>query len=132
VPGIEVDYLQRLNVVKMMDIFVGLPGVIFGDDTDTLRRQVYGKAGAFRPKYINKGDPYNGIEYRASSNWWLRKAQYMEFVFSATEFAVKAAKRADILAQATAHSTTIINAINTGDNMVAASLNEYFINLLRK
>lgn len=52
------------TLTKFLDITLGLPSLIWDDDQE--RRQLYGKAGTFRPK------PY-GMEYRTLSNRWLRK-----------------------------------------------------------
>jgi len=54
--------MECCDLVKMLDVFLGLYSLTF--DTDTERRSLYGKAGAFRPK------PY-GVEYRVLSNAWL-------------------------------------------------------------
>lgn len=58
--------------VKELDASVGMACRMF--DTDDTRRQLYGKAGAYRPK------PY-GLEYRVPSNAWLRDRRLMEWVF---------------------------------------------------
>lgn len=49
-------------MVRQMDFYLGLPSVLW--DRDEKRRQMYGKAGAFRPKSY-------GAEYRSLSNKWL-------------------------------------------------------------
>lgn len=49
-------------LTKQMDYILGIPSILL--DKDDKRRQMYGKAGAFRPK------PY-GVEYRVLSNFWL-------------------------------------------------------------
>lgn len=46
-------------------------------DNDTLRAQLYGQPGAFRPK------PY-GMEYRVLSNAWLRQPITQQYVYDAT------------------------------------------------
>jgi hypothetical protein len=50
------------EVVKQLDILLGLNTLIW--DPDNRRRNLYGKAGAFRPKHY-------GVEYRVPSNVWL-------------------------------------------------------------
>ncbi len=63
---------------KQMDCFVAGPLLRFEGDDGKVRRQLYGKAGAFRPK------PY-GVEYRASSNVWLSDTSLMYKMYSATK-----------------------------------------------
>jgi hypothetical protein len=67
------------TLVKQLDSYLGLPSLLF--DRDTLRRKMYGQAGAFRPK------PY-GVEYRVLSNAWLLNENRMRFVFNQTTRAV--------------------------------------------
>lgn len=62
-----------------MDYFLGLPSII--KDRDRKRREMYGTAGAFRPK------PY-GMEYRVLSNFWLRTNTLKTWVFDATHEAL--------------------------------------------
>ena len=50
------------NFVKVLDLTLGLPSVII--EGPNKRRELYGRAGAFRPK------PY-GVEYRTPSNFWI-------------------------------------------------------------
>lgn len=66
------------SIVKEMDVFLGLPSVLF--DKDARRREMYGKAGAYRPK------PY-GVEYRVLSNVWLRTEELTHFVVNASKTA---------------------------------------------
>jgi hypothetical protein len=46
-------------------------------DSDTNRRRMYGKPGAFRPKKY-------GVEYRVLSNAWLKHQKIQEWIFEAT------------------------------------------------
>lgn len=58
---------------KQMDFYLGLPSVLF--DGDTRRREMYGKAGAYRPKSY-------GVEYRTLSNAWLKSEELIRWVFA--------------------------------------------------
>lgn len=76
--GPEADAtVQRM--VKLMDIFLGVPSVLLDKDKD--RRSMYGKAGAFRYKSY-------GFEYRSLSNFWIRDKELMAWVFRNTELAI--------------------------------------------
>jgi len=52
-----------LILVRLCDLFLGIPSIVI--DTDSRRRELYGKAGAFRFKAY-------GFEYRTLSNFWLQ------------------------------------------------------------
>jgi hypothetical protein len=69
------------TLVKQLDAYLGLPSLLF--DNDTKRRKMYGAAGAYRPK------PY-GVEYRVLSNAWLLTEARQRFVFNQTVKAVNA------------------------------------------
>lgn len=63
-----VDRTKNDTVVKLFDIYIGLPlSVIFNDPGQWLRRRYYGQAGEYRQQEYNTdsgyGDPA-GIEYR--------------------------------------------------------------------
>jgi hypothetical protein len=73
------DGLDCLEIVKAMDLFVGCMMLEF--DTDVDRRQLYGKAGAFRKK------PY-GVEYRTASNMWIKSDESIRWAWEQTEKAV--------------------------------------------
>jgi hypothetical protein len=76
---IETD-LDPLEVVQAMDLFVGCPMIEF--DKDTGRRELYGKAGAFRKKSY-------GVEYRTASNAWIESEDRIRWAWAQTEKAVK-------------------------------------------
>ncbi len=65
--GIPIDNAEHMEIcaqfVKYLDATVGMFMTFI--DRDPRRRELYGKAGAFRPK------PY-GVEYRTPSNVWLK------------------------------------------------------------
>lgn len=62
----------RRQVIKAMDLFVGVPSVKM--DMNWARRELYGKAGAYRTASY-------GVEYRTPSNFWLRDAQYAQWAY---------------------------------------------------
>jgi hypothetical protein len=66
-------------VIKQLDFFLGLPSLVY--DSDTERREMYGKAGAYRSKSY-------GAEYRTLSNAWLQDEKLTSWVFRATNAAV--------------------------------------------
>ena len=68
-----------IRLIKNMDKFVGVPSLLY--DRDGKRRQLYGKAGAFRIK------PY-GVEYRTLSNKWLKNKALRRLVFKSTKRAI--------------------------------------------
>lgn len=58
----EIDENKQRIAGVMCDYFLGLPSLLL--DTDTRRRELYGKAGAMRAKGY-------GMEYRTLSNFWV-------------------------------------------------------------
>lgn len=61
-------------VARQMDYYLGVWSLLW--DKDPTRRQLYGKAGAFRPKSY-------GCEYRVMSNAWLRSNILINWVYEA-------------------------------------------------
>jgi len=62
-PSNEQHILNCCDMVKQLDWFLGAWSLLH--DPDPVRRKLYGKAGAYRPK------PY-GVEYRVLSNFWIK------------------------------------------------------------
>lgn len=71
--------LDKLEVIKAMDLFLGVKSTEL--DLDKRRRQLYGKAGAFRPKTY-------GVEYRVLSNFWIKDNTLTQWVWNQTEKAL--------------------------------------------
>lgn len=71
--------LNKLAVVKSMDVHLGIASVLMDDGED--RKQLYGKAGAFRPKNY-------GVEYRTLSNFWIFDPKLIAWVWRNTERAL--------------------------------------------
>jgi hypothetical protein len=75
-PTSDKAYIGFCNqVVQELDIYLGLPSLLW--DSDNRRRELYGKAGAYRPKHY-------GLEYRVLSNAWLKDDKLAKYVFQAT------------------------------------------------
>lgn len=64
-------------MVKQLDHSVGARSLLWEHKSGARRRELYGKAGAFRPK------PY-GVEYRTPSNCWVGNIAFMEVMFNDT------------------------------------------------
>lgn len=78
------DNDDPLLVVQCMDLFVGCQMLEFDDDKD--RRELYGKAGAFRKKSY-------GVEYRTASNAWIASDDRIQWAWDQTDKAVAFARR---------------------------------------
>ncbi len=69
------------QVARQMDYYLGIHSLLW--DGDATRRELYGKAGAFRPK------PY-GMEYRVLSNRWLSDDGPIRWVYNQAQLGVAA------------------------------------------
>lgn len=78
------DFDTQIETVKTMDIFLGMPSLLLDKDpTSQRRRELYGKAGAHRPK------PY-GIEYRAIGNFWVSHPKLTRLMWKLTRDGLEA------------------------------------------
>lgn len=102
-----VQDMDNIALIKAMDLFVGVPLVLFDDDTR--RRSLYGNAGAFRPKSY-------GVEYRTPSNAWLAQKRY-QWVFDQTTRAVQFVESGQSISDDL--GVAIQRAINTSDRALA-------------
>lgn len=77
------NQLGKLWVVRMMDLFVGVPSIFLDSDpTSPTRRKLYGRAGSHRPK------KEYGVEYRATGNFWLKSPALVGLMFDLCEFVI--------------------------------------------
>jgi len=77
------DPYGKVEIVKMMDIFMGVPSVIIDPDpTAPARRSLYGGAGAHRPKEY-------GVEYRALGNFWVASPSLVRLMYELADLVVR-------------------------------------------
>lgn len=107
--------IKPTRIIQFMDLFTGVPSVLM--DKGERRKQLYGKAGAFRDKSY-------GVEYRTLSNFWIFHPRLIEWVWDNTNKAVLAAKSKVQLAEDDAN--LIQNCINNNDKGMAESLVKKF------
>lgn len=74
------DEDKSVKLALAMDLMLGVPSILI--DKDDRRRNMYGKAGAFRFK------PY-GMEYRTLSNFWLVSEERLRWAYRQTIAAVE-------------------------------------------
>lgn len=101
------DTISRM-ICMAMDLYLGVPSVLL--DPDTERRELYGKAGAYRNK------PY-GIEYRTLSNFWIHSDVLRQWVYHASNKALMQADNANMLVR------------YFGDQMIQDCINESNVEL---
>lgn len=107
--------LCTMDLIRAMDIFIGLPSII--QEPDNERKTLYGKAGAFRFK------PYGG-EYRTISNYYLQSKDLTEWVFNNTQQAIEFVNRRNPISREEGEG--IQAAINLNDKELANTLCTYF------
>jgi len=100
---------DMVMIIKLMDLQAGVPSVRMDDGI--LRKELYGKRGAFRPK------PY-GLEYRTLSNFWVFDSRLVDWAWKATSLAVDAWRNKTI--NPDEDDAAILDAIDN-NNQAAAS-----------
>ena len=103
------DAYLSFEMIKAMDLFLGVPSVLL--DKDTKRRELYGKAGAMRIT------PF-GLEYRVLSNFWIFDEVLTKWVFDNT---IKAAEFINIQGFIS-NPEEIQECINTGNKKLALEI----------
>jgi hypothetical protein len=113
------DPYGKAEVIKMLDIFQGVPSILLDrDETAPLRRSLYGKAGAHRPK------PY-GVEYRALGNFWVTSPTLVDLMYRLSDVAVRLCGEGEsetIVKEV--DPKRVIQAINTSDVSLAKDIVE--------
>ncbi len=113
--GYDKEAIDPTYVIKLMDLFLGVPSVMM--DKGELRKELYGKAGAFREKSY-------GVEYRTLSNFWIFNDKLIEWVWDNTSKAITAAESQ--LAISDEDGFDIVSCINNNDKMLAEKLIKKF------
>lgn len=113
---IGADIQDIPEFIKRCDLFLAVPSQL--QDTGILRKQLYGKHGAFRQK------PY-GAEYRTLSNYWIFDEALIKWVWQNTQLALDAEHL-----KVDEDQEAIFAAIDDGDDNAAKYLiNKYNIPL---
>lgn len=89
------------RLARMLDETLGVYSILW--DKDDQRREMYGKAGSFRPKHY-------GMEYRTLSNKWIFNKKIMKFVYDGAMEAIE-----KVFTSSYEPDATIANIINTSD-----------------
>lgn len=77
------SFETKLELVKLLDCFVGLPFTLIDNDTTSLRRRkIYGSPSSHRPKDF-------GIEYRVLSSLWTTSPKTVGLIYDLSELAVQ-------------------------------------------
>ena len=81
----KIDKQMIFKALRLMDLYLAIPSLFI--DTDSFRRSLYGRAGAFRFK--DYSSVATGVEYRTLGPWWVDpkyQGKAIEWVFSTTQF----------------------------------------------
>ena len=83
------DGPEPVLMVYLLDLFLGVPSLWLDKDLSSPRRRnLYGKAGRYRPKSY-------GIEYRSLGNFWLNSPDLVDLVYDITMFCVSFIEKGD-------------------------------------
>lgn len=93
--------------IQAMDLFLAVPAVFMDDGIQ--RKELYGKAGAYRKK------PY-GFEYRTLSNFWIFSEDKIRWAFRNTERAI------DFDGDLAEEASAILDAVNNNSKEAAQYL----------
>ena len=118
----EDSNLDKRRLVQLMDLYLGVPSVIMDDDNQ--RRQLYGRAGAYR-------DTDYGLEYRTLSNFWLRSSELTAWAYTQTIRAVNRATQFGKPDGNKDHFTTFMGDYSLGTD-ITKSINKGNVNLAHK
>lgn len=79
------DPFEASNVIRMMDLFLGVPSIFLDTDiTSKERRKAYGLAGSHRVP-----EEGNRLEYRPLGNFWFSSPQHVELIYDLCDFVLQ-------------------------------------------
>jgi len=104
-----------IKLVKACDLFLGIPSILM--DPDSQRRELYGKAGAYRKK------PF-GVEYRTLSNFWIFSEETILWVYTQVSKALTFVADGNVILEK--HANLIQDCINKTDRNSIELLNECY------
>ncbi len=111
------DPYKVVEMVKLMDVFLGVPSIILDDTPESKERRVlYGKASAHRPKN------YPGGEARILSNFWIKSSQLIKWAYSGTEHCLKSVLDNQTVVSLGLEEKEIQRIINEADIVAAKQL----------
>ena len=110
--GGEADRGKNREIIQMCDYLLGIPSLLL--DTDDRRRQLYGKAGAYRSKSY-------GCEYRTLSNFWLFSDELMAWAYQGAKQAYERLPELEAFSRIVS-GTKVQEIINTGDKKAAETV----------
>lgn len=105
------DNMTSMELMKFFDTFVTLPALLIEPDNE--RREIYGKAGAFRIK------PY-GMEARTLSSYFASTKKLLEWVYTQTNEAIDAMNEYYTVEENLGNA--VEKAINNGDKEAAKEI----------
>lgn len=111
---ITVTNENQRAIAMMCDYLLGLPSML--EDTDTRRRELYGKAGACRLKSY-------GVEYRTLSNYWIWDAAMCATIHQRAQKAFDEHLRLEVY-QSLVPQHEVQEAINNNDVTTARAMLE--------
>jgi len=112
--GTKLTNAEKMLLGQACDLFLAVPSVL--QDSGELRKQLYGKAGAYRPKSY-------GMEYRVLSNYWIFDQKLSAWVYDAVERAIDFVQQGGSL---TDEEHLITDCINKNNKEIAHQLiNKY-------
>lgn len=116
--GQDPNMLQKRNLVRALDLTLGLPSVLLDDDER--RRKYYGRPGAFRTNYEDR------VEYRTLSNFWIKNDNLKAWAYNGVVDAIRRLNKWEMFHTETLwgefFQERIEKAIKTSNKVIASDL----------